>query len=119
MLKNATTGLLPVAVLVLTACATSDPPRAGTTVTTVPSTPVPATSSGQQVVVVESGASAAPRGEVRHNVAGRVEAIDRNAGEITVKAADGSKMTLKLSPMAVANIREGDNVSMNVVVQPR
>jgi hypothetical protein len=88
-------------------------------VTTVPSTPVPATSSGQQVVVVESGASAAPRGEVRHNVAGRVEAIDRNAGEITVKAADGSKMTLKLSPMAVANIREGDNVSMNVVVQPR
>jgi hypothetical protein len=113
MLKNATTGLLPVAVFALTACATADQPRAGTTVTTVPTT----SPSGQQVVVVEPGA--AVRGEVRHSVTGRVEGIDRNAGEITVKATDGSKMTLKLTPMAVANVREGDTVSMNVVVQPR
>jgi hypothetical protein len=113
MLKNATTGLLPVAVFVLTACATADPPRPGTTVTTVPST----APSGQQVVVVEPGA--AVRGEVRHSVTGRVEGIDRNAGEITVKATDGSKMIFKMTPMAVANVREGDTVSMNVVVQPR
>jgi type IV pilus biogenesis protein CpaD/CtpE len=120
MLKKPTTMLLPVAVLALTACATNEPPRtAGTTVTTVPTTPVPATTSpgSPQVVVVEPGA--AVRGDVRHTVAGRVESINRNASEITVTAADGSKMTLKLPPMAVATIREGDVVSMNVVVQPR
>jgi hypothetical protein len=121
MVKKPTTMLLPVAVLALTACATNEPPRtAGTTVTTVPTTTVPSTTSpgGQQVVVVEPG-SASVRGDVRHTVAGRVESINRNASEITVTAADGSKMTLKLPPMAVATIREGDNVSMNVVVQPR
>lgn len=117
MLKKATTGLLPVAVFALTACATADQPRAGTTVTTVPTAPTATSPSGQQVVVVEPGA--AVRGEVRHSVTGRVEGIDRNAGEITVKATDGSKMIFKMTPMAVANVREGDTVSMNVVVQPR
>jgi len=107
-----TTMLWPVAVLVLTACASRDPARtAGTTVTTVPTT------QGQQVVMVEPGASV--RGEVRHTVTGKVDGIDLNAGEITVKATDGSKMRVKLTPLATATIREGDDVSLNVVVRPR
>jgi hypothetical protein len=103
-----TTMLWPIAALVLTACASRTP--AGTTVTTVPTTQGP-------VVMVEPGASMG--GEVRHTVNGTVEDIDRNAGEITVKATDGSKMRLKLTPLAAATIREGDDVSLNVVVRPR
>jgi hypothetical protein len=110
-----TTMLLPVALLTLTACASRQPAAtSGTTVTTVP-----AATPGQQVVTVESGAAASPRGEVRHSVNGRVQGIDRNAGEITVMATDGSKMTLKVAPLAAANMREGDDVSVNVVVRPR
>jgi len=48
------------------------------------------TTQGQQVVVVEPAASA--RGEVRQ---------------------------LKLPPLAAANVRDGDDVSLNVVVRPR
>lgn len=104
-----------VAVLALTGCASRSPNTAGTTVTTVPAaTPGP---QGQQVVVVEPGPGV--RGEVRHTVMGRVDGIDRNAGEISVKATDGTNMRLKLPPLAAASIREGDDVSLNVVVRPR
>lgn len=104
-----------VALLALTACASQ--PRndtAGTTVTTVPAT-TPAPQG--QVVVVESGSTV--RGEVRHTVTGKVDGIDRNAGEISVKATDGTNMRLKLPPLATASIREGDDVSLNVIVRPR
>ena len=106
------TMIWPVAVLALTACASRDPGRtAGTTVTTVP------TPQGEKVIMVEPGASI--RGEVRHTVMGRVDRVDRNASEITVTATDGSKTTLRLTPIAVASIREGDTVSLNVVVLPK
>lgn len=104
-----------VALLALTACASQ--PRndtAGTTVTTVPAT-TPAPQG--QVVVVEPGSTV--RGEVRHTVTGKVDGIDRNAGEISVKATDGTNMRLKLPPLAAATIREGDDVSLNVIVRPR
>lgn len=102
----------PVAVLALTACASRDPgSTAGTTVTTLPTT------QGQKVIMVEPGTTL--RGEVRHTVTGRVENVDRNASEVTVKATDGSKTTLKLTPVAAASIREGDDVSLEVVVRPR
>ena len=44
--------------------------------TTVPTT------QGEKVVVVEPGARV--QGEVRHTVTGKVEGIDRNAGQITI-----------------------------------
>jgi hypothetical protein len=104
--------VIPVAMLALTACASRDSGRApGTTVTTVP------TAQGEKVIMVEPGASV--RGEVRHTVTGRVEGVDLNAGEITVKTTDGSKTKLKLTPVSAATIREGDDVSLNVVVRPR
>jgi hypothetical protein len=111
-MKATVTMIWPVALLALTACASRDSGRtAGTTVTTVPTT------QGEKVVVVEPGARV--QGEVRHTVTGKVEGIDRNAGQITIKATDGSKSTLKLPPLAAGTIREGDDVSLNVVVRPR
>jgi hypothetical protein len=68
-------------------------------------------------VVVEPGSTV--RGEVRHTVTGKVDGIDRDAGEISVKATDGTNMRLKLPPLAAATIREGDDVSLNVIVRPR
>jgi hypothetical protein len=107
--------LWPVAAFALTACASQSPSgTAGTTVTTVPATQGP---QGQQVVVVEPGTTV--RGEVRHTVTGKVEGVDRNAGEISVKATDGTNMKLRLPPLAAATIREGDDVSLNVVVRPQ
>ena len=87
---------------------TSTPPA---TTTTIPA------SGGQQVVIAESGVS--PRGQVRHQLAGRITDVERNKGEVTVRSADGSKMTIVLPPLAVANMREGDDVSLDVLVTPR
>lgn len=94
----------------LSACATKE---RGTTTTTIPA------AGGQTVVIGESPSSAATRGEVRHRVAGRVTDIERNSGEITVRASDGSRLKLLLPPMAAATIREGDDVSLDVLVTPR
>jgi hypothetical protein len=86
-------------------------------------TPAPATTTtlpaggGQQVVIAESSGS--PRGQVRHQVSGRITDVERNKGEITVRSADGSKVKILLPPLAVANMREGDDVSMDVLVTPR
>jgi hypothetical protein len=94
-------------VLVASACASRERPG-GTTTTTLPAT------GGSQVVI------AAPvRGEVQHTIAGRVTGIDRNDGEMTVETPDGSKLKLKLPPFALASVREGDAVSLNVTVNPR
>jgi hypothetical protein len=68
-------------------------------------------------VIAESAGS--PRGQVRHQVAGRITDIERNNGEITVRSGDGSKVKLVLPPLAVANMREGDDVSVDVLVTPR
>ena len=88
----------------------------GTTQRPVTTTTMPAT-GGQQVVIAESASS--PRGQVRQQITGRITDIERNHGEITVRSAEGSKMKLLLPPLAVANMREGDDVSVDVVVTPR
>ncbi len=93
----------------LSACATKE---RGATTTTIPA-------AGGQTVVIGESSSAATRGEVRHRVAGRVTDIERNSGEITVRASDGSRLKLLLPPMAAATIREGDDVSLDVLVTPR
>lgn len=92
----------------LTACSTGE----RVTTTTIPA------AGGEKVVIAESSA-ATPRGEVRHRMAGRVTDIERKSGEVTVRAADGSKLKLSLPPMAAATIREGDDVSLDVLVTPR
>lgn len=100
-------------VIGITACSTGkqsvSTPSA--TTTTIP------TSGGQQVVIAESGSS--PRGQVRHQLAGRITDIERNKGEVTVRSGDGSKAKIVLPPLAIANMREGDDVSVDVVVTPR
>jgi hypothetical protein len=93
---------------ILSACATRE---RGTTVTTLPA------SDGQKVVIAESAAT--PRGEVRHRVTGRVTDIERNSGTVTVRASDGAKVKVLLPPMAAASVREGDDVSLDVIVTPR
>jgi hypothetical protein len=102
----------PVGALMLgvTACGTGSPTPSATT-TTIPAT------GGQQVVIGESGSS--PRGQVRHQLAGRITDIERNNGEVTVRSGDGSKVKIVLPPLAVANMREGDDVSLDVLVTPR
>jgi hypothetical protein len=97
------------AALSLTACGTGTGQQSATT-TTIPA------SGGQQVVIAESGSS--PRGQVRHQLAGRITDVERNKGEITVRSGDGSKMKIVLPPLAVANMREGDDVSLDVLVTP-
>ena len=113
MLKS-TSAALAVALLWAAGCAsTTRTETAGTTTTTLP------TPSGQPVVITQPGPSAAVRGEVRHQVTGRVTEIERNASEVTIRTPDGSKVTLKLPPMAVATVREGDTVNLDVTIVPR
>jgi hypothetical protein len=95
----------------VTACDTGKrPATTSATTTTIPG------SGGQQVVIAESGTS--PRGQVRHQLAGRITDIERNKGEVTVRSGDGSKVKIVLPPLAVANMREGDDVSLDVLVTP-
>jgi hypothetical protein len=97
----------------VSACGTGQ--RSATT-TSATTTTIP-TSGGQQVVIAESAAS--PRGQVHHQLAGRITDVERNKGEVTVRSGDGSKMKIVLPPLAVANMREGDDVSLDVLVTPR
>jgi hypothetical protein len=126
-----------VAVLVLSAttfaCSTA-PREPGQTTTTLPA------AGGTQVVVTEPGGtarspavvtepsargqvvavqpSAAVGGQVNHKVTGRVTDINRNAGQITIRTPEGGSMKLVLPPLAVASIREGDDVAVDVLVTP-
>jgi hypothetical protein len=97
----------------VTACGTGQQsaPTTSATTTTIPA------SGGQQVVIAESASS--PRGQVRHQVAGRITDVERNKGEVTVRSGDGSKVKIVLPPLAVANMREGDDVTLDVLVTPR
>lgn len=95
------------AILAVSAGCASEP-AGGTTTTTLPAPP------GQQVVI------AAPvRGEVQHNVVGTVKKIDRGDGEVTLETANGSTIDVKLPPFALASVREGDHVSINLRINPR
>jgi hypothetical protein len=97
----------------VTACGTGQQSTGQQSATT---TTIPA-SGGQQVMIAESGSS--PRGQVRHQLAGRITDVERNKGEVTVRSGDGSKVKIVLPPLAVANMREGDDVSLDVLVTPR
>jgi hypothetical protein len=97
----------------VTACGTGQQSTGQQSATT---TGIPA-SGGQQVVIAESGSS--PRGQVRHQLAGRITDVERNKGEVTVRSGDGSKVKIVLPPLAVANMWEGDDVSLDVLVTPR
>jgi hypothetical protein len=101
-------GAMLAMVVGIAACGTS---QRSTTTTTIPA------AGGQQVVIAEP--AGAVRGQVRHQVAGRITDVERDNGEITVRSGDGSKVKLVLPPMAVANMREGDDVSVDVLVTPR
>ena len=123
-----------VAVLALSAstfACSSAPRQPGQTITTLPA------STGAPVVIAEPGGarrvvdqsrtpgqvvvaepSAAARGQVNHKVTGRVTDINRNSGQITIRTPEGGSMKLILPPLAVASIREGDDVGVNVLVAP-
>jgi hypothetical protein len=100
-------GLTLAVVLGTAACGTG---QRATTTTTIPA------AGGQQVVIAEPAGSI--RGQVRHQVAGRITDIEREDGEVTVRSSDGSKVKLTLPPLAVANMREGDDVRVDVLVIP-
>ncbi|HXG15702.1 MAG TPA: hypothetical protein VNK50_05600 [Calidithermus sp.] len=91
--------------------------RAGPETTTTTTLPA---EGGQQVVITESpAASPSARGAVNHRLLGEVTDVERGRGEVTVRTTDGSRLTLRLPPMATAAVREGDAVSVDVVVTPR
>jgi hypothetical protein len=91
------------------ACATAtDEP--GRTTMTLPTT------TGERVVI--SGQRAPEYGEIRHTVTGRVTGIDRNDGQVRIRTPEGSELRLKLTPVAAATVREGDQASVDVTITP-
>ncbi|HXG05107.1 MAG TPA: hypothetical protein VNO23_17050 [Candidatus Binatia bacterium] len=103
--------VLTAAALAAAGCAATQP-EPQTTTTTLPA------EGGQQVIITES-AAASVRGPVNHRVVGEVTDVERQRGEVTVRTADGSKIKLRLPPMAAATVREGDAVNLDVTVVPR
>lgn len=112
-MRNFTGVAVALALLGAGCASTGGPETAGTTTTTLPTT------SGQPVIITQPGPSAAVRGEVRHQVTGRVTEIERNASEVTIRTPDGSRVVLRLPPMAAAAVREGDTVNLDVTILPR
>jgi hypothetical protein len=122
------------ATAMITFACSSAPREPGQTTTTLPA------AGGRQVVVTEPGGaarspvvvaepsprgqvvamqpSAAVAGQVNHKVTGRVTDVNRNAGQITIRTPEGGSMKLVLPPLAVASIREGDDVAVDVLVTP-
>ena len=128
--KIGSTVALAVLSVVAVACA-STPHEPGRTTTTLPSErgPVivtePGTASRPAVVtepsrgqVTAAQPSASVGSLVNHKVTGRVTDINRNSGQITIRTPEGGKMDLVLPPLAVASIREGDDVAVDVSVNP-
>jgi len=107
-MKTLANVLLLSATTLLAGSACASRPAGGTTTTTLPST------GGGQVVI-----SSPVRANVQHTIVGRVTGIDRNDGDVTVETPDGSKMTLRLPPVALATVREDDRVLLNVSISPR
>jgi len=103
---------LAFAALLASGCASRSSTPTASTATVVP------TADGQKIVTVEQPGKS-PRGEVRHTVTGKVSDVERNHGEVTVRATDGSKLKLQLPPVAAANVREGDAVSVDVTIVPK
>ena len=124
--------LVLLALSATTAACSTAPREPGQTTTTLPA------AGGGQIVVKEPSTarspvvteppsrgqvtavqpSAAVAGQVNHKVTGRVTDINRNSGQITIRTPEGGKMDLILPPLAVASIREGDDVAVDVLVNP-
>jgi hypothetical protein len=100
--------VLVLVALGVAACARGPAGPAGTTRTTIPG-------EGGQEIVIEGPT----RGTVHHTVAGEVTDIDRNDSELTVRMPDGSRIQMKLPPFALATVRKGDHVLVDVTVTPR
>jgi hypothetical protein len=102
------TSLAVLALAAAAGCATRpDTSPSASTTTVVPSSAGPVAIQGPV------------RGQVQHKLTGRVTEIDRDDSEITVRTPDGDEIELKLPPFALGTIREGDDVSMDLVIQPR
>ncbi|HEY3065062.1 MAG TPA: hypothetical protein VGL09_04680 [Methylomirabilota bacterium] len=110
-MKIAIASAVAVATVLAAGCAS----RGSTPATTTTAVTTP---DGQRVTTVEQPGKS-PRGEVRHTVTGKVADVERNHGEVTVRTPEGSKLKLQLPPVAVANVREGDTVSLEVTIVPR
>src|SRR4029453_16374322 len=98
--------------LVAVRCAEHSPP--GQTTTTLPS------STGAPVVMTSPGPPANPNlagGVVHHVVTGEITDVDRNSGRVDIRASDGSKVQVILSPLAVATTK-GDRASIDVTIGP-
>jgi hypothetical protein len=86
----------------------------------------PSAGARSPVVITEPSArgqvaaqpSAAVGGQVNHKVTGRVTDINRNSGQITIRTPEGGSLKLVLPPLAVASVREGDDVAVDVLVNP-
>ena len=60
--------------------------------------------------------SAAARGETRRTLTGRVTDINHSAGHVTIRTPEGNTIHLVAPPSAIAPMREGDDVAVDVQV---
>lgn len=63
--------------------------------------------------------SAAIPGTVRHRVTGEVMSVERHAGTVRLRTPDGADVAVTLPPFSLATVREGDRVTLDVVITPR
>jgi len=106
------TGLL----LLTTGCANPKTPGTTTTLPSSSGAPVVVTSpsTGTPVAVTTAPAAAG----VHHVIAGEVTDVDRNSGNVNIRASDGSKVQVILPPLAVATANKGDRASIDVTIAP-
>jgi hypothetical protein len=62
--------------------------------------------------------SAAVREDEGRTLTGRVTAIDRDAGYVTIRTPEGATIQLIVPPFAIAGMRAGDDVAVDVRVKP-
>jgi hypothetical protein len=60
--------------------------------------------------------AAAVRDDVGRTLTGRVTGINRNAGHVTILTPDGNTIQLLVPPAAVAAMREGDDIALDLRV---
>jgi hypothetical protein len=86
--------------------------------------PVKSTTGGSDQYKSGSGAtSASPRAEGagqftgRHTMDGEVTRIDQSKGTLSLKTAEGT-MDLHFPPRALANIKKGDQIAVELALKP-
>ena len=53
----------------------------------------------------------------RHTMEGEVTKVDQKKGHLTLKTAEG-KMDLHFPPSALANVKKGDHISVELAMKP-